>query len=267
MKRARTTVALAVLSILVVLALTAPVLRAQALAITSPTEGQMFLPGDVLRIEGKTSSPGQMVAIAVYAPYGRWSTTPIIDQTVSDAKASFSKEVFRFPTEPSPDFPEGVWRIVVREVATGQEVTVRINFTYAAPPPPTPTPPTVTVTEYVTVVRTVTTTVTTTVPGPTVTITTTVPGPTVTVTTTDVRTVTTTVPGPTVTTTTTVPGPTVTQVRTETVTTTSPVTTTVEKAAAGPIAGAAIAALIVGIAIGYVVFRAARRPTAPTATK
>lgn len=262
MKRARTTIALVALSILLMIALAAPTLRAQALTVTFPTEGQVFLPGDVLKVEGRTSSPGQMVAIAVYAPYGRWSTTPIIDQTVSDARAIFSKEIFRFPTEPSPDFPEGVYRIVVREVATGQEVTVRVNFTYALPPPPPATPTPITVTEYVTVVQTVTTTVTTTVPGPTVTVTTTVPGPTVT--TTVERTVTTTVPGPTVTTT-------VTQVTTQTLTTTVPVpttvTTTVERAAAGPIAGAAIAALVIGLAIGYVVFRAVRRPAAPTPAK
>jgi len=213
---------------------------ARALQVTSPVENQVFYPGDTLVVAGKTSVPQQLVAILVIDPYGRIITP---GQVTSDNTGAFSLTLFRFPTEPSAIFPEGVYTIEIKEVATGDTKVIRVAFTYITP---TPTPietdttaiqPPVTVTITVTQIQNVTITTTTTV--------------TQTKTVTQPVTITQTVEKTT----------TVTQTLTETITNTvtqtvtTPVTTTVIKTNTGAVAGAAIVALIIGLLVGFVAFR------------
>jgi len=209
---------------------------AWALQVTSPSSGQVFYPGDLLVVSGKTAIPQQLVAISVYDPNERLIA---LDQVTSDSAGSFSLTLFRFPSEPRPNFPEGQYKVIVKEVASGETTTITIRFTYITPTPTetateTETAPptlTVTVTETQTVTQEVTKTVTQTE--------TKTQTQTVTQTQTYTQTVTET--------------QTKTEIKTETVTTPSP--TTITKTSGGAVAGAAIVALIIGLLVGYSAFR------------
>jgi hypothetical protein len=231
---------LGLVALLLAVILIAP--SARALQVTSPVENQVFYPGDTLVVAGKTSVPQQLVAISVYDPNNRLLT---LDQVTSDNTGAFSLTLFRFPTEPRANFPEGVYTIEIKEVASGDTKVIRITFTYITPTP-TPTEtntttiqPTVTVTTTVTQIQNVTITTTA-----TVTKTETVTQP-VTTTQTVEKTTTATVTQ------------TLTETKTNTVTqtVTTPVTTTVTKTNTGAVAGAAIVALIIGLLVGFVAFR------------
>jgi len=228
--------ALAIVASLLAIVILGPS-AAWALQVTSPSSGQVFYPGDLLAVSGKTSIPQQLVAISVYDPNERLIA---LDQVTSDNTGSFSLTLFRFPSEPRPNFPEGQYKIVVKEVASGETATITIMFTYITPTPtetPTETetaPPTltVTVTETQTVTQKVTTTVTQTETQ------------TQTQTVTQTQTYTQTV--------------TETQTKTETKTvtvTTTPSPMTITKTSGGAVAGAAIVALIIGLLVGYAAFR------------
>jgi hypothetical protein len=233
---------LGLVALLLAVILIAP--SARALQVTSPVENQVFYPGDTLVVAGKTSVPQQLVAISVYDPNNRLLT---LDQVTSDNTGAFSLTLFRFPTEPRANFPEGVYTIEIKEVATGDTKVIRVAFTYITP---TPTPietdttaiqPPVTVTITVTQIQNVTITTTA-----TVTETKTVTQP-VTITQTVEKTTTVT--------------QTLTETKTNTVTqtvttpVTTTVTTTVTKTNTGAVAGAAIVALIIGLLVGFVAFR------------
>jgi hypothetical protein len=233
---------LGLVALLLAVILIAP--SAQALQVTSPVENQVFYPGDTLVVAGKTSVPQQLVAISVYDPNNKLLT---LDQVTSDNTGAFSLTLFKFPTEPRANFPEGVYTIEIKEVASGDTKVVRVTFTYITPTPTptetntTTTQPTVTVTTTVTQIQNVTITTTATV---TATTTTTVTQP-VTTTQTVEKTTTATVTQ------------TLTETKTNTVTqtVTTPVTTTVTKTNTGAVAGAAIVALIIGLLVGFVAFR------------
>jgi hypothetical protein len=231
---------LGLVALLLAVILIAP--SAQALQVTSPVENQVFYPGDTLVVAGKTSVPQQLVAISVYDPNNKLLT---LDQVTSDNIGAFSLTLFKFPTEPRANFPEGVYTIEIKEVASGDTIVVHVTFTYITPTPTptetntTTTQPTVTVTTTVTQIQNVTTTTTA-----TVTETKTVTQP-VTTTQTVEKTTTATVTQ------------TLTETKTNTVTqtVTTPVTTTVTKTNTGAVAGAAIVALIIGLLVGFVAFR------------
>ena len=231
---------LGLVALLLAVILIAP--SARALQVTSPVENQVFYPGDTLVVAGKTSVPQQLIAISVYDPNNRLLT---LDQVTSDNTGAFSLTLFKFPTEPRANFPEGVYTIEIKEVATGDTKVIRITFTYITPTPTpietnTTTPqPTVTVTITVTQIQNVTTTTTTTV--------------TQTETVTQPVTITQTVEKTTTATVTQTLTETITNTVTQTVTT--PVTTTVTKTNTGAVAGAAIVALIIGLLVGFVAFR------------
>jgi hypothetical protein len=231
---------LGLVALLLAVILIAP--SARALQVTSPVENQVFYPGDTLVVAGKTSVPQQLVAISVYDPNNRLLT---LDQVTSDNTGAFSLTLFRFPTEPRANFPEGVYTIEIKEVATGDTKVIRVTFTYITPTPTpietdtTPIQPTVTVTITVTQIQNVTTTTTTTV--------------TETKTVTQPVTITQTVEKTTTATVTQTLTDTITNTVTQTVTT--PVTTTVTKTNTGAVAGAAIVALIIGLLVGFVAFR------------
>jgi hypothetical protein len=231
---------LGLVALLLAVILIAP--SARALQVTSPVENQVFYPGDTLVVAGKTSVPQQLVAISVYDPNNRLLT---LDQVTSDNTGAFSLTLFRFPTEPRANFPEGVYTIEIKEVATGDTKVIRITFTYITPTPTpietdtTPIQPIETVTITVTQIQNVTITTTT-----TVTQTKTVTQP-VTITQTVEKTITETV--------TETLRETITNTVTQTVTT--PVTITVTKTNTGAVAGAAIVALIIGLLVGFVAFR------------
>ncbi len=229
------------LAVLLLLALVAT-LPTSTMALIASTDKQEYHAGETVVVTGVASDSGVIVSFTVYNPSGALVT---LDQTTAGSDKSFTIELFRFPSQPQDNFPEGEYTIVVKDAGSGETLNLKIYFTYALNQTETETE---TTTQTGAVTETVTTTVTET---ETKTVTTTV---TVTQELTKTKQVTVT---KSVTKTKTLPPVTTTSTVTQTETVTSTSTTTVTKEVTNMkvTGGAAIAALVVGLAIALAVAR------------
>ncbi len=215
-------------------------LPTSSMALTASTDKQEYHAGDTVVISGVASDSGVIISFTVYNPSGALVT---LDQTTAGSDKSFTVELFRFPSQPQDNFPEGEYTIVVKDAGSGETLNLKIYFTYALNQTETET-----TTQTGAITETVTTTVTETETKTVTTTATVTQEVTKTEQVTVTKSVTETKTLPPVTTTSTV-------TQTETVTSTSTTTVTKEVTNMKVTGGAAVAALVVGLAIALAVAR------------
>ncbi len=114
------TLLLASLMLIVIVAVLPP-----ALALSVSTNKSVYYPGDQLVVSG-TATPNALVAIKVVNPAG---SLVALDQVKADSTGKFSDTIMRFPSQATSQYPYGIYTIIVKDTANGEQQTIKVEFT------------------------------------------------------------------------------------------------------------------------------------------
>ncbi len=115
----------ALFAIIIILTM-ALVVSAQTLT-ASPSKN-VYQPNEQLVISGK-ATPGGLVTIIIYNTN---SSMVAVDQVKADYNGLFESTPLRFPPQPTPTLPYGDYLIIVKDVVSGEEVSIKVVFARAA---------------------------------------------------------------------------------------------------------------------------------------